>query len=449
MQPPLYAAGRNMQISVVVVAACLVVLQATSDFMGRGGWTFLMAMATPEAASWQSAMSLIHAVNRPMFLPPVNSWFITYKKTDDNTTSSSSSSTTTTTTMVSDESLIYCLQSTYMRAGYCLQHAHTPHSAEQAMQAWNPHVMLLALACLHLHITLGTYAPLYTAPLLLALVIVAAVIEGLRDSAFMQYPTIVTLVLVTLAGAWFSFMLSFHADDRRWRMAAHLQLVSVPLAVLGISVAGGRLWSDALSYFVLFSAAVNCLWMQGTLRGTLPLGLCRAFTIGLTVVPLRISNDGFGVYDTWRYVVAYVACAGLAPLVLLSLFPSVSIPPAADETGSSSIGREDDEDAHDSSLIYCVNPHNAARAGVKSYYFHDYYYQRFVTMQAAQISSSSWITWPLSLFADAADSQTALMDPYRYHHLLLQLCTCGALLGMAANLSFAFDNGPIVVASSR
>ena len=232
--------------------------------------------------------------------------------------------------------------------------------------------MLLALACLHLHLTLGTSAPVYASPILLLLVFVAAVIEGLRDSALMQYPTIVVLVAAALAGVW-----SMRGRDARWRMAAHLQIVCVPVAVLGMAVAGGaRLWSDALSYFVLLSAAVNCLWVQNTLRSTPALGLCRAFTIALTLLSLRIADDGFGAYDMWRYPIAYVACAGLAPLVLLSLFP-----------------------ADDSYLYYYQN-----------YYLYVIQRQDVVAKPGA--------------------------PTYAYHNILLQVCTTLALIVLSANLAF-------------
>ena len=336
-----------------LVAACIVVLQATAVFLGRGGWSFLMAKATPEAAEWQTAMSLIHDApdQRP---PPMNSWFVNYL---ENATHGNGS-------------LVYCLQSTYMRSAYCLQHAHAPHAPEAVMDTWNPHVLLLALACLHMHITLGPDAPIYIAPLLLILVIVAAVTEGLRDADLMRYPTIVTLLVGALAGAWFTC--SAQRDDR-WRVAAHLQIVCVPLAVLGISVAGGgRLWCDALGYFALLSAAVNCLWAQSTLRSAPALGLCRAFTIALTLLTLRIANDGFGAYDMWRYVIAYVACAGLAPIVLLSLFP-----------------------ADDSYL----------------YFYQNYYYY---VIKAAPNG----------------------VQTYDYHHVLLQVCAALALLGLSSNLAF-------------
>ena len=375
-----------------IVAACIVVLQATCVFMGNGDWTFLMAKATPDAATWQSAMQLIHtAPNHSAaedYPPPMNSWRVTSYANS------------------SESSLVYCLQSTFLRTAYCLQHAHTPHAAEQVMQAWNPHVLLLGLACLHLHITLGPFAPPYISPMLLALLSVAAVIDGLRDSAFMQYPSILGLVLIALGGAWFTHIVSRYAHDARWRMAAHLQLVCVPLAVLGIAVAGGaRLWSDALAYFVLFSGAVNCLWVQSTLRGALALSLCRAFTIALTVVPLRIANDAFGAYDTWRYVIAYVACAGLAPIVLLSLFPT----PTDAEDGGGKVHRQ---------------PHASG-------YFDVYYYLYGNYFPSAWLAAAA----PPQTEDDAEPNQA-----YAQHHILLQIFTCAALLGLSANLAFAFES---------
>jgi hypothetical protein len=79
--------------------------------------------------------------NRTISLPPINSWFIYYTRAENSSSSG-------------DESLVYCLQSTYMQTAYCLQNAHTPHSAEQVLKEWNPHMLLLGLACLHLHVTL-------------------------------------------------------------------------------------------------------------------------------------------------------------------------------------------------------------------------------------------------------------------------------------------------------
>jgi hypothetical protein len=237
-------------------------------------------------------------------------------------------------------------------------------------------------------------------------------------------------------------------------MAAHLQLVCVPLAVLGISVAGGRLWSDALSYFVLFSAAVNCLWMQGTLKGTLPLSLCRAFTIGLTVLPLRIANDGFGAYDTWRYVIAYVACIGLAPIVLLSLFPA---PPALirhdhhyDDDDANFGGTTTNNDSNhllnglndkayfgkNSSANFDYDSKDRLSLLEKHYYYfyyYDYYYQRLMMLQ----QSASSLPNPGS---DGNEEEVA----YGYHHILLQICTSAALFGLSANLAFAFESKPLM-----
>ena len=99
-----------------VVAACIVVLQATAVFFGKGGWTFVLAKATPEAEAWQTALSLIRNVTNETLPPPINSWRIN----------------------AANGSLVYCLQSTYMRTAYCLQHAHTPHAPEQVFVLVHP-----------------------------------------------------------------------------------------------------------------------------------------------------------------------------------------------------------------------------------------------------------------------------------------------------------------------
>lgn len=261
----------------------------------------------------------------------------------------------------------------------CLLHGHTPKLAIKALNTWNPHLILFMLCGIHFIICLshtrfkgkhngisnttmaieekkslsittsaaaaaaaaattdnnnsnehGKPIPLqYASTAFFILLVPIIVCQGMHDVDLVTYPTIITMALLSIAGIYFVVFAAHFHDDDRWRLAFHLQMVSVPLAVLGITAAGGRLWFDALSHLVLLSAAVNTLWLQTSnqLHGYLAQSLCRVLTLSLTTLSLYLVHVEFGQFDTWRYVVAYMACVGLAPIYILSLTPSFQVYP--------------------------------------------------------------------------------------------------------------------------
>jgi hypothetical protein len=227
------------------------------------------------------------------------------------------------------------------------------------MEPWDPRVLLLALACLHLHMT---GVPRLVSILLLILTVVVGVL------ARIQWPTIAACIAVALAG------LARPSHDSRRLVPTHLQTVAVPVAVLAIALAGDRIWTNVVAHAALLSAAVGCLQLQAPRSQTL--GLYRALTILLTLIPIRIATDSLGAYDTWRYTIAYAGCAGLAPLVFLSIMPL-----------------DDDEDRD-----------------ALAYYYNEERMFFFIV--------------PLASKAQA------------YQHVLLQVCISVALLGLSTSITF-------------
>ena len=245
----------------------------------------------------------------------------------------------------------------------CLLHGHTPQLATKALNTWNPHLILFMLCGIHFIICLShtrfkhkhVYIAMdslhqhsnpiddnviktkyslsllrYASSIFFLLLVPIIVCQGMHDEDLIKYPTLITMVLYSFIIIYFMIISAYFSDniddDYRWGLAFHLQVVSVPLAVLGIATAGGRLWFDVLSHFMLLSAAVNTLWLQTSdqLHGPLAQSICRALTLGLTTLSLYLIHIEFGQFDTWRYVIAYMACVGLAPLFILSLTSSTT-----------------------------------------------------------------------------------------------------------------------------
>lgn len=272
-----------------LVAACIVALQTGTvlwqHYASHSVPLFWLSHAVRHEPTWQAALSAIHGADS------FNSSFSGRDLIPKN-----------------DSGLLACLRTTAPRA-HCLQTDPPPFVAVKVMEPWDPRVLLLVLACLHLHmIGVARFISLF--------LVILSVVVGIIGR--IQWPTIVSCIAAVLAGI-------LRPQDTRWLVSAHLQFVAVPLGVLGIALAGDRMWTNAVAHAALLSAAVNCLCMQARHRSQ-TLGLYRALTILLTLIPIRIATDSLGAHDTWRYMVAYAGCAGLAPLVFLSLMPQEKDP---------------------------------------------------------------------------------------------------------------------------
>jgi len=221
-------------------------------------------------------------------------------------------------------------------------------STTTVLPPWNPHLLLLALCGIQTIVALArrqapAHAPIeedamgvdnvplgLTAGALLAVLVSCLVVHALRDTALVQYPTMLALLALILAAVWYMWQHAAfwrleeetHKEDVSgfwaWALAFHMQAVGVPLAGLALALFGSRQWSDLATFFVLLSAAVNLVWLQ--LRGggsrsrsrRLTLLIVAALIAVLVSFCLYIGHAQFGPDDTWRYVMTLMASAGLA-----------------------------------------------------------------------------------------------------------------------------------------
>jgi hypothetical protein len=224
----------------------------------------------------------------------------------------------------------------------CLLRAHTPQIGVAVMGLFNPHLALLAVGCLQFLICLGRmeYKRANTAPsvndigqwmpvqvplwsigvVLILLIVAASAIQAVHSTELLQYPTVIFVVVWMAIGAAYVKMHTTYELDLPWELAFQLQTVAVPVALLAYAIFGTRLWADMLTHGCLLSAAVNLLWLQ--LHKGAPVWLARFMVIGLTLLSLHGAQLQFGPFDTWRYALTFMACLGLAPLLLLSITSS-------------------------------------------------------------------------------------------------------------------------------
>ena len=224
---------------------------------------------------------------------------------------------------------------------HCILRTHATQFIHTILKPWNPHAILLTLCCMQLLICvsktqhsrelkqeLGSipknrdlHVPLgYALGLLGILITVILILTGLKDSTLVEYPTILAILLLFEECARYCWNFSQHADDGRWNLAFHMQLVSVPLAVLSITTMGARLWTDVLTHIVLLSAAVNCLWLQTSLSRPWSVQLCRLVTIFLPTLSISLAHMQWGSpNDGSRYAIALMGCAGLLPLYIFTV----------------------------------------------------------------------------------------------------------------------------------
>jgi hypothetical protein len=159
----------------------------------------------------------------------------------------------------------------------------------------------------------------YAVALFTLLLLVVLILEGIKHPALVQYPTILTIVLLIACAVWYVWNFEDCADDGCWTLTFHMQLVSVPLAVLSIATMGARLWTDVITHAVLLSAAVNCLWLQSNVVQAWALQLCRLLTILLPTLSLALAHMQWGYSDSWLYAVALMGCSGLLPLYIFTI----------------------------------------------------------------------------------------------------------------------------------
>jgi hypothetical protein len=148
----------------------------------------------------------------------------------------------------------------------------------------------------------------------------------------------------------------------------------------------------------------------------MPSGICRAFTIALIVIPLQIASDSLGAFDSWRYVIAYMACAGLAPVLICSVI-NFSWEDAANnnntiEYNNGATSSKKHEEEEDMMLL-------------SSYYLFFFKYNQ---------SKNNEPNLKKRMGIKGQGNNRHIIS------ILIQVCISLALLGLAANLVFVFDN---------
>ena len=226
---------------------------------------------------------------------------------------------------------------------------HGDEEMTTVLEPFNPHIILLAITCMHSLVCLsgakrksellGTAAlsassswdamayrllqliPLKAAIVLLAvLTLIVSVLNGLSHDDLMQYPTIITVVFLFLGGGIYAYFFDTFNEDLDWTLAFHMQLVGIPLTVVITAAMGVRFWIDVLTHTVLLAAAVSCMWIQfaPNLDSSTQLA-ARFLTVALPTFSLCVTQQEWGT-DSWQHVVALMASTSLAPLYILTLY---------------------------------------------------------------------------------------------------------------------------------
>ena len=248
---------------------------------------------------------------------------------------------------------------------------------------WNPHLIILVLASIHLVICFSAsqehhYASehekshddldmsiktvheaistrIYHFPLGLSLLFLAllSLIVGLiasnrhNDLHIMDAPTIVISLLLFFSASLFLYIQHYYffedsqiADDEEkfdnkvrrsnsyplWVLIFQLQIIGVPLTVLMISVMGVRFYTDIVSHFLLLSAAVNSLWLQRHLQSVVSndmiLVIVRFLTCGIPLFCFfQVQAQWGNQNNTWGQITVFMAFLSIAPLFVFTLFP--------------------------------------------------------------------------------------------------------------------------------
>jgi hypothetical protein len=359
-----------MGIFVVACSIAIVVIQATSMLLGRSAhnWSFYLLESTPDTAvltEFQNLMQNIVDIN-PITTSndpahQIGDFLyknISYKNRSDVISLHIAN--------VSDSVLsqVLCLEEIWKYStpsgiipSFCIFNKHSPESIYPVLEPWNPHLILLTICCIHsiiciskTHVIPQNYVnfpknqeenappkhmkiPIgYAVGVSFLLIFIIAVLEGIKNTDLVQYPTIILVVMLLLSSLLYVRGFEARGHDIIWSIATHLQLVGVPLAVLAISTLGARMWTDVLAHLEILNAAVYCLWLQSNTKNPTGQRICHLLTILLPSLSLYLAHIQWGKNDNWRYVIGSMACGALAPLFIITIFFHVNS--NADHRGS-------------------------------------------------------------------------------------------------------------------
>lgn len=246
--------------------------------------------------------------------------------------------------------------------------------------SWNPHLILLAIACAHLVITLATAQakhtnadkknlilnmerPSYSSGiyqfslsicltfLFMLWLIVALIAANRQIAGVFDTPTVFVGLVLLLACARFLYVhhqyfgptacskSSSHSVCENecveeisscyflWNQTFQLQIISVPLSVLMLSVMGVRLYSDVLAHLIFLSTSVNAMWLQDRLfpffsnhdSQRIYLLFLKFLTVGIPLYSLYTAQEQWGEAGTWQHITVFMAFFSLAPLLIFSM----------------------------------------------------------------------------------------------------------------------------------
>jgi hypothetical protein len=222
---------------------------------------------------------------------------------------------------------------------------------------WNPHLLLLALCCVHCIVCLWRieyghvqqesnhnvadvappppshlyanfrmgphHAAVVSALLLGACAAVQCAFGGVH---LVHYPTLLTLA--TLAGSTIRYlMVAPRMPDLAWSLGFHMQTVAIPVLVLAIVLFGSREWTDALTHLAFLAAAAHLLYIalllqqrQSPSSADECVGLVRTLALSLGALSFYDAQIQFGPFDSWRYALTLLPAAALAtPFVAIAV----------------------------------------------------------------------------------------------------------------------------------
>ena len=212
---------------------------------------------------------------------------------------------------------------------HCAVRVHNGFKLREVLAAFNPHLLLLSLCCVHVTCCLRRSMPEsknVMRGIILAmgcLSVGMGLYQNSQTSNGFQYPTIVGMLLCFAVCFYYVQMAPADAkEDPYWEIVFHLQAVGAPLVTLVFAAMGVRFWDDALYHLFSLLAACNCLWLQRVaVKTELSKILCAVVTIGLTTSSLLLMRHQLQAdanVEQWQPMVAHMSLVVVVPLYVMA-----------------------------------------------------------------------------------------------------------------------------------
>ena len=343
------------------VSAALVVFQCTLVLLQLepSTWSFSLVFARPDAAEWAAELSALLGADGSTSKNHNNNGTLgnqSVPTTNNNNTAHHLTGNQTLQLTVQQTSALTCLRAIVnaspdtrsASAASCILRTHTPSEVTPVLAPFNPHLLLLSLACLQCLMAFGRmyrrwregedkrpslsdhyYISVEGVGLVLTAITVAAtIVQGVHDAELVRYPTLMALALNWLLGLWYT-----HAPEGG---CFHSALVAAPLSVLCGMLFGPRLWPDVLQHYVLLIAAIQMALLiprrDEEEEASEARPLMRAVALLLLLLPIGDAVWNTGPFDAWRYILILIGAVGLLPLLLSLLVPELSLEVKAHHT---------------------------------------------------------------------------------------------------------------------